>query len=657
MKQRKYRIFSCDFETTVYDNQDFTEVWASACVEMYTEDVFIGHSLQELFDYFNEYGENIMAYFHNLKFDGSFWLPFLMQELHYKQAYKQIGKESNQIAWLPEKDMLNNTFKYSISDKGQWYSITIKSHNHIIEIRDSLKLLPFSVKQIGDAFKTKHRKLNMEYKGYRYAGCVITEEEKTYIANDVLVVKEALEKMFEEGHTKITIGSCCMSEFKKICKTSTNMPMEYDEMFPNQYAITLNPEEYNGDENVGQFVRKSYKGAWCYVVEGKENEVHTNGLTLDVNSLYPSMMHSQSGNYYPIGNPIFWKGNFIPEEATKNHHYFFIRIKCHFHIKKGKLPFIQIKNSLLYKSTETLKTSYVYDKKHNEYYKHIPVILTLTMSDYYLILEHYDLEEFEILSGCWYYTEIGIFDEYINKYMEIKQNSSGAIRTIAKLFLNNLYGKLASSMDSSFKFAVEKEDGVLRFEPIEEEKKAPGYIPCGSAIISYARCFTISKAQQNYYGANKRGFIYADTDSLHCDLPLKDINGVTLHPTKMSCFKHETSWDRAIFVRAKTYIEHVVEEDGEQIDSPYYNITCAGMPDKCKNLLRMSLNGEVKERDIDGNEIEYTKEEQTFLFDENFDVIKRDITDFKVGIEVPGKLLPKRIKGGIVLEDGYFTMH
>lgn len=36
-----------------------------------------------------------------------------------------------------------------------------------------------------------------EYTGYSYAGYEITEEEQKYIANDVLVVKEALETMFQ----------------------------------------------------------------------------------------------------------------------------------------------------------------------------------------------------------------------------------------------------------------------------------------------------------------------------------------------------------------------------------------------------------------------------------------------------------------------------
>ena len=65
----------------------------------------------------------------------------------------------------------------------------------------------------------------MEYEGLRYPGCIITPEEREYIANDVLVVKEALEIMFSEGHTKLTIGSCCLDEFKKSLKAET-----YDEL-------------------------------------------------------------------------------------------------------------------------------------------------------------------------------------------------------------------------------------------------------------------------------------------------------------------------------------------------------------------------------------------------------------------------------------------
>ena len=180
----------CDFETTVYEGQTHTEVWASACVELYTEDVKIFHSIDEQFNYFLSLDSNITAYYHNLKFDGQFWMAYLLDEKGFKQDYT-IGDENdiNTLSFIDRKSMHNNSIIYTINDMGQWYRIVIKVNGKYIEIRDSLKLLPFSVKRIGQSFKTKHKKLDMEYEGFRYAGCEITDKEKEYIANDVLVVK------------------------------------------------------------------------------------------------------------------------------------------------------------------------------------------------------------------------------------------------------------------------------------------------------------------------------------------------------------------------------------------------------------------------------------------------------------------------------------
>ena len=77
MRIKKYTYFVADFETTVFDNQDFTEVWAAAIVELGSEDVHIYHSISELYDYLCQYPGNVIVYYHNLKFDGSFWLDYL----------------------------------------------------------------------------------------------------------------------------------------------------------------------------------------------------------------------------------------------------------------------------------------------------------------------------------------------------------------------------------------------------------------------------------------------------------------------------------------------------------------------------------------------------------------------------------------------------
>ena len=646
---KKYRYFSADFETTVYKGQTRTEVWAVGCVELYTEDVTIFHSLPQFFDYLISLDCNLCCYFHNLKFDGSFWLAYLLEDLKMKQALYYMNDETKEVEWIDKKKMQNNTFSYCISDMGQWYSITIKTHGHYIELRDSLKLLPFSVKRIGESFKTKHKKLDMQYEGFRYAGCPISDKEKEYIANDVLVVKEALEFMYSEGHNKLTIGSCCLSEYKKIMGKD-----DYKMFFPDLTQVMIDESEHYYT-NADAWIRKSYKGGWCYVVKGKENQVKYNGITADVNSLYPSMMSSESGNYYPVGLPNFWTGDYIPDQARADNRYFFVRVKTKFYIKKNMLPFIQIKGNYLYRGTECLMSSDVYDRKTDKYYDKYydnngnlcdtRVELTLTKTDYILFKEHYNLVDFEILDGCWFYAEIGLFDSYIDKYKKIKLESKGAMRELAKLFLNNLYGKMASSTNSSFKVADLNEDKIVTFHSIPADEKQAGYIAVGSAITSYARNFTIRTAQKNYYGIDKPGFIYADTDSIHCDLSAKQLKGLTVHDKNFCCWKLESTWDVAIFTRQKTYIEHVIEENLEPIDNPYYNVKCAGMPEKCKQLFVKSMTGYVPKEGDD-----YDEEELEFL------KTKRTIEDFTLGLRVPGKLLPKRIPGGIVLMPTTYEM-
>ena len=648
MRIKNYRYFVGDFETTVYDGQQHTEVWASACVELFSEDVQVFHSIEDQFNYFLSLNQNIICYYHNLKFDGSFWLSYLLLDLGYKQAEHHTKEDYSDFMFLAPKEMKNKTVIYSISNMGQWYRIIVKVNNKYIEFRDSLKLLPFSVKKIGKSFGTKHKKLDMEYKGFRYAGCEITEEERKYIENDVLVIKEAMEIMFTEGHKKLTIGSCCLAEYKRSIGFH-----QYKDLFPNVYEIPLDKEIY-GYDNAGEWIKQAYRGGWCYLAKGKENKLFHNGTTADVNSLYPSMMSSESGNRYPIREPTFWSGNYIPDEALGREKYFFIRIRTKFYIKPDKLPFVQVKGNMLYKPTEMLETSDIYCHRDGCYYdkyydldgtlKDAFITMTLTCTDFKLLIDHYDLIDLEVLDGCYFDSMVGIFDEYIEKYKTIKLESKGAKRELAKLFLNNLYGKMASSTNSSFKVAYIKEDKSLGFIAVNANDKDPGYIPVGAAITSYARNFTIRAAQKNYHGVDNPGFIYADTDSIHCDLAPEDITGIEVHDKNFCCWKLESNWDTGFFVRQKTYIEHVTHENLQPIENPYYSIKCAGMPEKCKNLFIHSMLQDSPDT------TEMTEDEKKFISK------KRDLTDFKIGLLIPGKLLPKRIHGGVLLVDTTYEM-
>lgn len=607
MRTRNYDYYVADFETTVYEGQEYTEVWAAAVVKLWDDNVEILHSLPDFLSYIFAQKTNIVCYFHNLKFDGNFILDYLLRN----------GYTWNRVA---EGKMYNKQFKCAISDRGAWYSITVKMNNMIIEFRDSLKLLPFSVRKIGKGFQTKHKKLDMEYEGFRYAGCVITDKEKEYIRNDVLVVKEALEIMFERGHQKLTIGSCCLEEFK-----STYDKIDYKNFFPDLTEVPIDAEIY-GECNADRYIRHSYRGGYCYLVKGKENRKYSHGWTADINSSYPSNMSSESGNRYPVGMPKFWQGD-IPNLPAQS--YYFVRIKCRFKIKEGMLPTVQIKGSFLYSGTDYLTTSDIYDYSSGTYKRYYmrkgklhdtQITMTMTCVDYELFLQHYDVYDLQVLDGCWFRTEIGLFDEYMYKYKAIKESSQGAERELAKLYLNNLYGKFSANDSSSYKVPYINKKNVLGFELVEEHEKKPGYIAIGSAITSYARRFVINAAQANFHGVENDGFIYCDTDSIHCSGDPKNCKGIKVHPTNFCAWKLESYWDNAIFVRQKTYIEHITHENGIRIDKPYYSIRCAGMSEDAKQ--------------------EFIKE--------------HTIEEFREGLKLKEGLKPVRMPGGVLLvKKGY----
>ena len=99
-RERIVKTYACDFETTVYDGQDYTEVWSAGVAELYTDNVIVLHSIDDMFNYFYSKGCNIVAYFHNLKFDGTFIISYLIEQ-GFRQAYVTLpdGDDEVKMKW------------------------------------------------------------------------------------------------------------------------------------------------------------------------------------------------------------------------------------------------------------------------------------------------------------------------------------------------------------------------------------------------------------------------------------------------------------------------------------------------------------------------------------------------------------------------------
>ena len=178
----------------------------------------------------------------------------------------------------------------------------------------------------------------------------------------------------------------------------------------------------------------------------------------------------------PIGEPIFYEGKY---QDDKVYPLYIQCISCAFELKEGKIPTIQVKKTKLFLDNEYLESS------QGE-------ILTLVLSsvDLKLFLEQYDVFELNYECGWKFKAMNGIFTEYIDKWIKVKNEStiSGnkGMRSLAKLMLNSLYGKFATSLDVQGKEPY-IEDGIGKYKLGEKGTKKGLYLPLGIFVTSYAR--------------------------------------------------------------------------------------------------------------------------------------------------------------------------
>ena len=110
--------YVADFETTVYPGQESTEVWAAGITEigdLNPDNVTIFNSIDEFMTSFKRLGflkwSSVDIYFHNLKFDGSFILNWLLKHKHHALVMSDAD-----IYFPKTKHMYSGSFKYLCSN-------------------------------------------------------------------------------------------------------------------------------------------------------------------------------------------------------------------------------------------------------------------------------------------------------------------------------------------------------------------------------------------------------------------------------------------------------------------------------------------------------------------------------------------------------------
>lgn len=597
------RCYAGDFETTT--DEDDCRVWAySLCnIEDY-HDFRYGNSIEEFFDFCSNRAFNYKIWFHNLKFDGVFIINYLL---------------SNGFEWIADrKDRRDNTFTTLITDMGQFYSIVVYfkvtgHHTNKVEFYDSLKIFPnFSVERVAEGFKLPIKKLEIDYRAKREFGHQLTQQEIDYIRNDVEIMARALKEMFSRGLTHMTIASDAMHNFR-------------DHFVGFRRKFPILPEEVDSD------IRKSYRGGFTYLNEVWKERETPKGITLDVNSLYPSCMVSP----YPLpyGQPVLFEGQYRYDAVYP---LYVQSITCAFEIKPGKIPSVQIKNSLSFIPNEYIKSS------DGEL-----VTLYLTKPDYELFLDQYNVYNITYNGGWKFKQAVGMFDDYVNYWTEqkIKAGKEGNApqRQISKLMLNSLYGRFGISGKGRQKAPIIDHEGDVNFTLLPEETRETCFVAVAAYITAYGRNKTIRTSQTirdftlKKYGEDR--YYYSDTDSCHANLSdedleeLKDI--IHIDDYKLGYWAKEVEFQRGYYIRQKCYIEEI---DGK------LQVTVAGLPKYLAPLVNfdnfkrgfttagMDLNDMVELAKSNGATPEEIK-------------------------KLHHKLTYKYVKGGVILADTDFTIN
>lgn len=500
------KIFFSDIETITIDNKH--EI---TCISIITDNDQ-EHTFKSMEDYINfimNYNY-VIVYFHNFgRFDSTFLLNYL------------IFLDDKKSKIIGEIDIIErNNIIYEIGFR-----------KNKIFFRDSLLLIPITLKKIGETFCEKNKKIEFDYKEINKIQLLSPESVEEQCLQDCRVLKEGF----------INFSNIISNKFNIKLHTQLTLPALSFNIFKLHYYDIINKPISKNSYDEDSFIRKSYKGGISdvYIPYLK------NGYCYDVNSLYPTVMMNEK---YPIGDGKFIKGIDIDLEN------FIGFIKCHVICDK-KIDFLTYRHpekGLMTPIGEWIDT-----------YTHKEVIKAIELG-----------YKIKFLKGFKYDKEDYIFNEFVKNFYDMRKNSkSKDVDNIAKLILNSLYGRFGMKIEvEKTKFLKGKEINELKkthkiinsnylgndFYILTSLKRTSNNkekysatidtetaVHIASFITAYSRIF-----MYEFKNLKENKCYYTDTDSIFVENKLED----KYIGNKIGKFKLEYEIKEAYFVSPKVYI-------------------------------------------------------------------------------------------------------
>lgn len=418
------------------------------------------------------------------------------------------------------------------------YEIQVYENNKfLLRYRDSLTLLPGSLKNLGKALCPElGSKGFLPHDTLNESNLVMNRTDIiTYLRQDVVLLGGIMLKAQEIHWTQYSID---IENVMTISALSLKI-------FRQLYFDDKNHPIYIPTRNQDTFIRRGYYGGHVDVYKPYGKDLYY----YDVNSLYPYVMKSFP---MPIGKPV-WRKDL--ENVNLDTLFGFINayIVCPKDIKKPVLPYKDRDGTLVY---PTGKFVGVYFSEELKYARSIGYEV-VPISGYLFEKMEYIFEKF--------------ITDFYDKRLEAKKAGDEAMSFIYKILMNSLYGRFGMNpeslvteickhdkyieymMNDNFQSADKLTDEYYIVQYLsnssvdDNEWKAPRFsaVQLSAAITSYARIYM-------HPYVSRPDCIYTDTDSIVLTSPLPD---ELVSPDEIGKFKLEYNNNKGgIFLAPKSYL-------------------------------------------------------------------------------------------------------
>lgn len=573
-----HNMFVADFETTdsdklyKYDKATgepiyFQRVWLAGYKNLDTMESTYHTSLDDFMkDILARHNNTHREYaFHNLKFDGSFIVPWLMTN-----GYVHVDEEKPQPG----------EFSVLVDSRNNWYNITVQvTKRRKITLWCLQKLFPTALQYLPDIYGTPTRKIAEDqdfYTKHRPLDYVPDERDYKYFENDLQVPAEALNKHIELYGLR----------FKKTQASQAfyNFEQTFSAWRWRFNALT---------DEVDQAIRPAYWGGISYVPKHKAGKDFHGVNVMDITSSYP---HKAATAKLPYGKPVYEFGEGKHPDMSK---FWVAEVLAEFKLKdKDKLPCIPSK---------AIIEGGVMEDKESEHDKWLTdsgglVRMTLSSIDYVTIQKSYD---FNVIQWVWSIHWAWKVQKEVAKFVvdrfetrlkykklikeELKKDQPNqekirewdTMQNRAKIDINSFYGKFGEEVIKEGKTPHLEYDEELgqdvvvwktdRVDIASEYNRK--FLPVAIAITAWGRRQLVEMA--NLLGEH---FIYCDTDSVHyikgggqekVDQAVKD-GKIDMSKDTLGAWEFEGSFVKGRFLRAKCYMEE--DQEGNLL------ATVAGLP-------------------------------------------------------------------------------